>query len=718
MDRNPIKVLLIEDNPGDARLFREFLAQGSAADFEVIHTDRLSTGLERLTARDIDVILLDLGLPDSQGLDTFTQVHTQAMNTPIVVVTALDDENLALKAVHAGAQDYLTKGQVNSILLSRAIHYAIERKRMEDEVKRQSEELAVLYVIATAVSQSLDLGVILDTALKETLKALNADGGVISLFDKAGQTFTPVAHQNISKEVIQEIAGFKLGEGLFGRVAKTVQPLVVSDLGADPRSILPASRNAGLNSYASVPIESRGKSIGVMTLVSHSKDLFGQDNIRLLGAIGNRIGVAVENARLYEQSQTRRSHLEILQRVNASLRSMLPLSQVLEMIVESTGEAFECIGSLILVPDATDEQLILGAVSGRKFINAIRKVTKAGVDVFRLPISVGENPINRAYRTGEIHITSGAPEQVIIGVEPVINPKMAKGIARVMGAKLAVCVSLLAGDEVAGVLVAIFPRETLTEDERIMLLGLADQAGIAIENARMFDRVRSGREWLRALARRVLTAQEDERRRLSHELHDESGQALTALKITLEMIRDDLPDHVHDLRQRVDEAVALTDTTIEGIRLLSRALRPPALDALGLNPTLEAYCQEFDGRAQLTIDYIGAELPTLSDEVNITFYRLLQEALTNVVKHAQADRVRVTLDYDGEAVSLSVEDNGRGFRLGADATRPTESMGIGILGMRERLQAVGGMLEIESQPGKGARLVSRIPLKEVFLESR
>ncbi|MBC8264007.1 MAG: PAS domain S-box protein [Anaerolineales bacterium] len=140
MNDKHIRALLIEDNPGDARLIREMLKEAGAAQFELACADRLSTGLERLAERDIDVVLLDLGLPDSQGLDTLGRVLAEPPGAPVIVVlTGLDDEALAIQAVRVGAQDYLVKGQVDGNLLGRAMRYAIERQRAE-EVLRESED--------------------------------------------------------------------------------------------------------------------------------------------------------------------------------------------------------------------------------------------------------------------------------------------------------------------------------------------------------------------------------------------------------------------------------------------------------------------------------------------------------------------------------------------------------------------------------------------------
>ncbi|MFQ5990723.1 MAG: PAS domain S-box protein, partial [Candidatus Methylomirabilales bacterium] len=135
MSGQSLTVLLIEDNPGDARLIRETLADAKDVPYNLECADRLSTGLARLVARGIDVVLLDLSLPDSHGLETFVKTQTQAPELPIIILTGLDDETLALEAVRKGAQDYLVKGQVDTHLLVRATRHAVERKRAEKALR-------------------------------------------------------------------------------------------------------------------------------------------------------------------------------------------------------------------------------------------------------------------------------------------------------------------------------------------------------------------------------------------------------------------------------------------------------------------------------------------------------------------------------------------------------------------------------------------------------
>ncbi|RLI37915.1 hypothetical protein DRO66_03050 [Candidatus Bathyarchaeota archaeon] len=143
MNDKTIKILLIEDNAGDIRLIREMLTEAKYIAFDLECADRLSTGLARNARGDIDIILLDLGLPDSQGLDTFNTINNQTSNVPIIVLTAFEDDAWAIKAVRKGAQDYLVKGKVDSTLLVRTIRYALERKKAEAELQKARDTLEI-----------------------------------------------------------------------------------------------------------------------------------------------------------------------------------------------------------------------------------------------------------------------------------------------------------------------------------------------------------------------------------------------------------------------------------------------------------------------------------------------------------------------------------------------------------------------------------------------
>jgi DNA-binding NtrC family response regulator len=141
MAENAIKVLLVEDNPGDARLLEEDLREVPGEEFELTHVERMEEASDRLREEEYDVVLLDLSLPDSSGLDTVKRTFSEAPTMPIVVLTGMDDESLGLSAVREGAQDYLVKGQTQGRMLVRAIHYALERERLQEEREQLIQEL-------------------------------------------------------------------------------------------------------------------------------------------------------------------------------------------------------------------------------------------------------------------------------------------------------------------------------------------------------------------------------------------------------------------------------------------------------------------------------------------------------------------------------------------------------------------------------------------------
>jgi two-component system sensor kinase len=237
-----------------------------------------------------------------------------------------------------------------------------------------------------------------------------------------------------------------------------------------------------------------------------------------------------------------------------------------------------------------------------------------------------------------------------------------------------------------------------------------DVAGVRVRvYVHDITRRKRAEEAIQKLAKRVVFAQEEERHRLSRELHDEAGQALTALKLSLKLIQGELPLDTAVLHKNLEEAIALTEATTERIRLLALGLRPPALDTVGLNLTLEAFCRDFRRRTQLAIRYQGTEVQGLSDAMNICLYRVLQEALTNVIRHAQASQVEVQLSRDDRTVRLVVADNGRGLEAAPASPLVEPATGIGLLGMRERLELLGGWLDVESGPGQGLRLVASLP---------
>jgi signal transduction histidine kinase len=243
-----------------------------------------------------------------------------------------------------------------------------------------------------------------------------------------------------------------------------------------------------------------------------------------------------------------------------------------------------------------------------------------------------------------------------------------------------------------------------------LLTSVADQIGVAIENARLFEAVSRQHERLRTLTLRLAEAEETERRRLAQELHDRVGQKLTALGINLNIIRVEMPKNgPKNLYDCLAESQDLVEQTTQLIRGVMSDLRPPMLDDLGLVETLHWYGDQIASRTGLTVIVKGDEdkldLPT---HIENALFRIAQESLANVVKHAQAAEVKITVEMIDKTIRLIVADDGLGY-YPDHLTDPVEDRGWGLLIMAERAEAVGGRCWIESQPSmEGTRVIAEV----------
>ncbi len=212
-------------------------------------------------------------------------------------------------------------------------------------------------------------------------------------------------------------------------------------------------------------------------------------------------------------------------------------------------------------------------------------------------------------------------------------------------------------------------------------------------------------------ARHILHAQEEERKRIARELHDETSQALTSLLISLALLEESVTDPVG--RARICDTRTLAHETLRAVRNMSLDLRPSALDDLGLLPALRWYVKEYQQKcgveAELTASGLKERLPS---EVETALYRMIQESLTNTARHAHARHVWVTLTEDGLLLRATVRDDGRGFDAAGMMRKRWQERGLGLAGMQERAALLDGSVEIESEPGAGALVTVTIPLRQ------
>jgi len=265
---------------------------------------------------------------------------------------------------------------------------------------------------------------------------------------------------------------------------------------------------------------------------------------------------------------------------------------------------------------------------------------------------------------------------------------------------------------VMATLVAVFTVRALRlfEQERQRRMEELNRARLEAQR-RLAEEMAERQTLRRELLRRAVWAQEEERRHIARELHDEAGQALTALRWELTALEEALPEHHTEVKERIESLRQLTEQVMEDLHQLTARLRPAVLDELGLVAALISYADDCSARFPFTVDVeVTGRRRRLPPEIETTLYRIAQEALTNVAKHAQATHARIRLHLDEEKVHLSISDDGRGMDVKMAQRAAACGKGWGLAGICERVQLVGGHLDLRSSPGAGTDLAVQVPI--------
>jgi PAS domain S-box-containing protein len=379
------------------------------------------------------------------------------------------------------------------------------------------------------------------------------------------------------------------------------------------------------------------------------------------------------------------------------LNSDLELSNVLETICRLTNHAIQASGTAVFLLERKkgmyyDVSTISDVAELQKYKDSRYTVPADIVNTF---ISI-KNPV---IVIDDVQSIKGIPFLVLLQKENV---------------RRMVVAGIFYKQELMGVLASIFvdPLNTLHNADLELLKGLADQAAASITNANLFKQVRMGREHQRRLAKSIVNVQEEERRHIARELHDHLGQLLTGLQFMLESAKR---QEGGVQKANLEEIQKTVGDVIGQVREMSLNLRPGMLDDMGLLPTLQWHIQRFTTQTGIQVDFhsaIAAE--RFSTEVETAAYRIIQEALTNVARHAQVKHVFVGLLTQDDTLWIEVLDKGKGFDTSSNITKPTSGLG----GMQERAGLVGGYLVIESFLNQGTQIVAALPLTGKPLERR
>jgi len=516
-------------------------------------------------------------------------------------------------------------------------------------IEENERRLAALHQISSTVSQSLELSEVLSSGMDNVVDVMQVDGALIFLLDEETDELALAAYQGVSAEFVQGVSRIKLGEGFNGRVAETGEPLYVEDASQDPSLTKMVVREEGIRSQLIVPLKSKGKVVGTLCVAARKQRQVRSEELELVTAIGNQIGVAVDNARLYQQQQA--------------------VAEELRVSEERYRELFENAHDAIWLYDL--EENIMAANK------ACATLTGYGVEELS------------DIKAGDL-FTEGCLESIKNLEDPLLK---GEALGRLSEAKIV----RKDGTE-ASVQLSTSP---VFSSGRI--IGFQHIARDITEQKRM-------QENLRFYLQQVTRAQEEERKRISRELHDETTQALVALSRQLDALGSSGKGLSEDNRLRLEELWQKTNNIMQGVRRLSQDLRPAALDRLGLLSALEWLASdvaEYSGIG-IEVNVVNTER-RLPEEVELVLFRITQEALRNVWRHSQATKAEIAVEFDENKTKVTISDNGKGFNLPETIGDLARDGKLGLAGMQERARLLGGSLTVQSEPGRGSTITVELP---------
>ncbi len=443
-----------------------------------------------------------------------------------------------------------------------------------------------------------------------------------------------------------------------------------------------------------------------------SNEIYSEEDVTLLDRLSSLVAVTLESSELLEalshELATRRQaearladqskRLALLHEIDRAILAAGSLPEIAQAAIDGICQLIPCIRASVFLFDKADETVSILAVKG------------SGKDV----VSVGDTiPMSHMLATekitkGELFILEDTRE--VASRSGLVRSLAERGIRTAVSAPL-----MASGNNVFGALsVAADEPKSFSPTHIEIVKEVATSVALAIHSARLKQELDENSSQLQLLSTRLMTAQETERKWLSHELHDEMGQTLTAIALNLATIEKNLPPSASDhLRSQLNEANVFVGTLTDQVRSLSLELRPTMLHDLGLKSTLRWYIGNYVRRQDKEVVLEVADLPDeLPEEVEITAYRIVQEAFTNISRHAGANSVKLRVIRCDGYIQIDIEDDGCGFDPSSIAAGELSGSGIGLLMMRERVSTLGGRLQISSQPGLGTRITADIPYEE------
>jgi GAF domain-containing protein len=610
-------------------------------------------------------------------LETLWKDTRSWMGVPVV----LKDEVIGMMVMsHSESAHYTDRhAQLATVIASQAA-VAIENARLFEETQQGAREMSALLDVSHAVASRLDREGLANLVLDQLKKIIDYTGSSVVLLD--GDALTIFASRSPSGASTNDMRIPLDGSaGLWNEIL-LLKPILIDDIRSDERLAVQYRRAIGgaletpgfneIRSWMAVPLAPKDEPIGMLTMSRTEPGYFTARHARLARAVADQAAIAIENARLFEEAQRRAREIEALFRADEQLFQSLSLDAVFQALVDVCVDVLGVPKSMVTTIDDA---------AGHYTIRASRNLSQWSLDTMA-------------------EIRSRTPRAVLAGIsETIVNidvrssmPEMHSVFDR-EGIYTTVDVPIKSTGTLRGVLGAAYTsKRALTPAELRLLQALAERAAVAIDNAELYERAQQ-------------VASLEERQKLARELHDSVSQALYGIALGARTARTLLDRNPKDAIEPVDYVLSLAEAGLTEMRALIFELRPESLETEGLVAAIEKNVAATQARYGIEVAADLCPEPNAPLDVKEAAYRIAQEALHNIVKHAHASHVDIRLAQEDSTLVLEVRDNGVGFD--ASGAFPGH---IGLRSMRERTSKGGGMIEIDSGPGRGTRITARLSL--------
>lgn len=570
----------------------------------------------------------------------------------------------------------------------------MKRKKMTSHKERITVQQQMVKLLESGVLLRFDRT--LDETLQHIVDAarivIGAKYAALAVLGE-NEEFSRFFYSGMSKEEARKIGEPPKGRGLLGLIMEEGKVIRLRDLTKHPKAFGFPPYHPVMKSFLGVPIIVNGKPFGRLYLTEKiGGRWFTKQDEELALLLAAQAAATIERAILSEQAN-RTERLELLNDLIGKLSRLTDERSVLETATEGIHAAlpFAEVATVLYRPNESLSLLCFPEGS------------RLGLQLRRPCLKVHRTPFVICMQEKKPLMLSN------MELEKVKTP-FEKWLIR-RGFRSLIAVPVVVGEQVLGIIFAAATQpDAFNRDDLTFLQTVSDHVAVALTNARLLQELREKERVRGLLLTKVVTAQEEERKRISHELHDQIGQLLTALLIQLQLLERDLSEP--SLLERLKMLKQLAEEISSHLHHIAWELRPPALDELGLMAALEKVTEEWSERFNIPCELVvnGSINGEVQPEVTIGIFRIVQEALTNIAKHARASHARVSIYQEDSELVVTVEDNGIGFKVNNILRHPDENKRLGLLGMMERAAMLSGTLSIDSKPGKGTKIQVRIPM--------